>query len=152
MLKGIHPLLGPELLHALAAMGHGDAIAIVDANFPASRVGRRVIAVPGASAPEVLDAVLTVLPLDTMESPPAFTMEVVGHPEAVPDPVADFAAVLTGHALGDCEIGTLARHAFYARAADAFAIVSTGELRAYGNILLVKGVVNSYEPARASVR
>jgi L-fucose mutarotase len=144
MLKGIHPLLTPDLLRTLAAMGHGDTIAIVDANFPAARVGRRVIPVRGASAPQVLDAVLTLLPLDTME-PPACTMEVVGDPDAVPEPVAEFAAVLTEHELGDCEIGRLSRHAFYERAAQSFAVVTTGELRPYGNILLVKGVVNRYQ-------
>jgi L-fucose mutarotase len=147
MLKGIHPLLTPDLLHALAEMGHGDTLAIVDANFPATRIGRRVIAVRGASSPEVLDAVLTLLPLDTSESPPACTMEVVGDPDAVPEPVADFAAVFTGHALGDCEIGRLARHDFYDRTREAFAVVATGEIRPYGNILLVKGVVNRYDPA-----
>ena len=147
MLKGIHPLLTPELLHVLAAMGHGDTIAIVDANFPATASGRTVIPVVGTSAPEVLDAVLTLLPLDTLESPPAWTMEVVGDPEAVPEPVADFAAVFTDHALGDCEIGRLSRDAFYARSRAAFAIVQTGEIRPYGNILLVKGVVNRYDRA-----
>jgi L-fucose mutarotase len=147
MLKGIHPLLTPDLLHALAAMGHGDTLAIVDANFPAARLGRRVIPVRGASAPEVLDAVLTLLPLDTSEVSPACTMEVVNDPDAVPEPVADFAAVLTDHALGDCEIGRLPRHAFYERAREAYAVVATGEIRPYGNILLVKGVVNRYDPA-----
>jgi L-fucose mutarotase len=60
-------------------------------------------------------------------------MEVTGDPEAVPEPVADFAAVFTDHALAECEIGRLPRHAFYERAKSAFAIVATGELRPYGN-------------------
>jgi L-fucose mutarotase len=141
MLKGIHPLLTPDLLHALASMGHGDTIAIVDANFPAHSTGRAVVDIAGADAPAVLDAVLSVMPLDTVAIPAAFTMEVIGDPDAVPAPVADFAAVLTQHALADCEVGHLPRHSFYDRAAEAFAIVRTGELRAYGNILLVKGVV-----------
>ena len=144
MLKGIHPLLTPDLLRALAAMGHGDTIAIVDANFPAQSVSRSVIGVSGAGAPELLDAVLTLLPLDTTASPPAYTMQVIGEPDAVPEPVADFAMVFTDHALGDCEIGRLERHAFYDAARQAFAVVQTGEIRPYGNILLVKGVLNSY--------
>ena len=78
MLKGIPSLLTPDLLHALASMGHGDEIAIVDANFPAASLGKRVITIAGAGAHEVLDAVLGVLPLDTTEPPPAFTMEVGG--------------------------------------------------------------------------
>jgi L-fucose mutarotase len=146
MLKGIHPLLTPDLLRALAAMGHGDTIAIVDANFPAEAIGRHVIPLSGASAPEVLAAVLTLLPVDTADSSPACTMEVVGDPDAVPDPVADFAAVFTEHALADCEIGRLPRQSFYDRARRASAVVQTGEIRAYGNILLVKGVVNRYDP------
>jgi L-fucose mutarotase len=142
MLKGVHPLLVPELLHALASMGHGDELAIVDANFPAFSIGRRVIALPGASASDALAAVLTVFPLDTVAAPAAFTMQVIDEPDAVPPPVADFAAAFTAHGLGDAEIGSLERHAFYERARGAFAVVRTGETRPYGNILLVKGVVN----------
>jgi L-fucose mutarotase len=148
MLLGIPPLLTADLLHALAAMGHGDTVAVVDANFPATATGRRVVEVPGASAPETLDAILTVLPLDRFVAPAAFTMEVVDDPAAVPEPVADFAAVFTEHGLGDWEIGHLAREAFYLAARAAFVVVRTGELRSYGNILLTKGVINRYEPRR----
>jgi len=142
MLKGVPPLLVPDLLHVLAAMGHGDEIAIVDANFPAVSVGRRVIEVRGARSAEVLDAVLALFPVDTVAVPAALTMEVIGDPAAVPEPVAEFAAAMSDHGLGDCEIGQLERTAFYARARNAFAVVRTGEMRPYGNILLVKGVVN----------
>jgi L-fucose mutarotase len=147
MLKGIHPLLTADLLHELASMGHGDEIAIVDANFPAARLARRLIELPGASAPEALAAVLTVFPLDGDSLPAAVTMQVIGDAEAVPEAVADFAAVFTDCGLADWEIGSLERNAFYERASRALAIVRTGELRPYGNILLVKGVVNRYEPA-----
>jgi len=75
MLKGLSPLLTADLLHALRAMGHGDELAIVDANFPAASVGRRLIEVPGAGSPEVLA---------TFESPAVVTMEVVGDAAAVP--------------------------------------------------------------------
>ena len=142
MLKGIPPLLTPDLLHALASMGHGDEIAIVDANFPTASLGKRVVTVAGVGAHEVLDAVLRVMPLDTVDSPAAFTMEVAGDATALPEPVADFAAVLADRDLADIEIGHLERRAFYERARDAYAIVRTGELRPYGNILLVKGTVN----------
>jgi L-fucose mutarotase len=150
MLKGIHPLLCPDLLHALASVGHGDEIGIVDANFPAASLGARLIELRGASSPDALDAVLTVFPLDTRAVPPVHTMEVVGDPGAVPEPVMDFAAVFARHGLADCEIGALERHAFYERAKRAFALVRTGELRPYGNILIVKGVVNRYEPIRTT--
>lgn len=141
MLKGIPPLLTPDLLHALASMGHGDEIAIVDANFPAATLAKRLVLVAGAGSHEVLDAVLDLLPLDAAEEPAVWTMEVIGDPEAIPEPVADFAAVLADHDLADVEIGHLERQAFYERVRDAFAIVRTGELRPYGNVLLVKGVV-----------
>jgi L-fucose mutarotase len=144
MLRGIHPLLVPDLLHAMAAMGHGDELAIVDANFPAASVGKRVVELRGVNSPALLAAVLTVFPLDTAAVPAALTMDVVGEPGTVPAPVADFAAAMSDHGLADCEIGQLERHAFYARARNAFVVVRTGELRPYGNILLVKGTVNSY--------
>ena len=93
MLKGLHPLLGPELLHALAAMGHGDEIGVVDANFPAAGLGRRVIRLDGASAPAVLDALLTLLPLDHFVDHPLTTMAVVGAPLAEPEVVAEFGVI-----------------------------------------------------------
>jgi L-fucose mutarotase len=138
MLIGLDPLLTPDLLHALAAMGHGDRIALVDANYPATR-GRRLIGLPGADTPSVLRAVLSVMPLDDFEPDPAQVMQVVGDPAAVPEVVAAFNALLgrigAGAATG------VERHAFYAAAAEAYAIVLTGERRFYGNILLTKGVV-----------
>ena len=142
MLKGIHPLLHPDLLHALASMGHGDELVIADANFPAASLGRRLLQLAGTSAPDALDAVLTLFPLDDSATPPALTMEVAGDPTAVPDPVREFAEVFTRHGLADVEIGRLARGDFYARAREAFAVVRTAELRPYGSILLVKGIVS----------
>jgi L-fucose mutarotase len=143
MLKGINPLLSPDLLHALAAMGHGDTIAIVDGNFPATSNAKRLIESPGVGSPAMLAAVLSLLPLDTRVPPAVFTMEVSGDPTAIPPPVAEFAAVLTQLNMADLEIGHLERHAFYERARSAFAIVRTGESRRFGNVLLVKGVIAS---------
>lgn len=141
MLKGIHPLLTADLLHALAAMGHGDTIALVDANFPAASNARRLLHVAGATAPEVLAAVLTVLPLETGAEPAAITMAPIDPEIGIPEAVADFAAVFTACDLADLEIASVAREAFYARTREAFAVILTGERRAYGNILLVKGVI-----------
>ena len=143
MLKGIHPLLTPDLLHTLQSMGHGDVLAIVDANFPAAANAKRLIESPGSGSSAMLAAVLTLLPLDIRVSPAIFTMEVTGDPTAIPPPVAEFAGVLTDEDLADMEIGHLERHVFYERARGAFAIVRTGEQRRFGNILLVKGVVAS---------
>ncbi|MDR3537017.1 MAG: RbsD/FucU domain-containing protein [Acetobacteraceae bacterium] len=139
MLKGIDPLLTPDLLHALAAAGHGDRVAIVDANFPAARVARRLVAVPGIPAPRVLDAILSVLPVDDFEPGPIVVMQVVGDTQAVPDAVREFTAVLARHA-APAPVA-LERHAFYAAAAEAFVVVQTGERRFYGNVLVTTGVV-----------
>ena len=141
MLKGLHPLLGPDLLHALAAMGHGDEIGVVDANFPASGLGRRVIRLDGVSAPAVLDALLTLLPLDHFVDHPLTTMAVVGAPQAEPEVVAEF-GVLASRAEGRAVARqALPREQFYERARQAFALVQCGERRLYGNVLLRKGVV-----------
>jgi L-fucose mutarotase len=141
MLKGIDPILSPELLHALAAMGHGDEIAVVDANFPAVSVARRLIRLDGVAASRVLQAILSVLPLDTFTDAPATVMAVVGDPAAVPPPVRDFEPLITAAAGRSVRLAALERFAFYERARAAFAVVATGEPRGYGNIILTKGVV-----------
>src|SRR5207244_2638703 len=94
------------------------------------------------NSPSVLRAILSVFPVDTLVVPAVVTMEIVGDAAAVPPPVAEFAGAMSDCGLGECEIGRLDRNAFYARARAAFVIVRTGELRPYGNVLLVKGVVN----------
>ena len=145
MLKNLPPLLTPDALHALASMGHGDDLAIVDANFPSASLARqggaRLVELPGTDAPALLQAVLQLLPLDTFTADPARTMAVVGDAAAVPPPVAAFQAALA--AAGEAPAMAVERHAFYAQAGAAFAIFRTGEMRKYGNILLRTGVVSS---------
>jgi len=145
MLKHIPSLLTPDALHALAAMGHGDDVAIVDANFPAARVARQggatLVQLAGATSPEALEAVLHLLPLDSFVPDAAWTMQVVGDAAAVPEPVAQFAQALV-HA-GERPALPLERFAFYEQARSAFLILQTGEQRKYGNILLRKGVIAS---------
>lgn len=138
MLLCLDPHLSPDLLHALAAMGHGDRIVLVDANYPATR-GRRTIAMPGIDVVTVLKAVLSVLPCDTFVPDPAAIMQVVGDPHAVPPVVAEMNAVLAAQGWPNA-VG-IERHAFYTAAESAYAIVQTGERRFYGNILLTKGVI-----------
>ena len=126
-------------------MGHGDELAIVDANFPAARVaaaqGARLVHLPGADAPAVLRAVLALLPLDDFGAESAWTMQVVGDAAQEPPAVAEFRTTL--RAAGEAEPATLERFAFYERAAAAFAVLQTGERRRYGNIILRKGVVDA---------
>jgi L-fucose mutarotase len=141
MLIGLSPLLSPDLLHVLASMGHGDELVLADANFPAATHARRLVRLPGVPAPQVLDAVLSVLPLDDFAADPALTMQIVGDASSVPEAVRDFTRVLTRHR--HAAPASLERFTFYERAAKAFAVVATGETRTYGNILLRKGVVKA---------
>ncbi|MEM9022165.1 MAG: RbsD/FucU domain-containing protein, partial [Bacteroidota bacterium] len=88
MLRNLDPLLGPDLLHALASMGHGDEIVIADANFPGASTGPLCIRADGATASDMLRAVLSIMPLDSFVPDPALTMQVVGDADAVPEAVA----------------------------------------------------------------
>jgi L-fucose mutarotase len=151
MLRGIDPLLGPDLLHALRAMGHGDEIAVVDANYPATSNAIRLIRIDGADAVRVIDAILSVMPLDSFVEVAAFRMEVVGDPKKVPPVCREFERVVQRRAPGH-EVGTLERFKFYERANRAFAHVATGERRLYGNLILTKGVVSSEESADGAPR
>lgn len=143
MLKGIDPLLTPELLQALRAMGHGNTIAIVDANFPAASTGPPVIRLAGASATAVAHAVLSVLPLDDFVPAAAWCMEVVGDAQADLPIMDEFRQAIRTHEGGAFALSKLERFTFYEEAAKAFVIVSTAETRLYGNLLLKKGVIKA---------
>ncbi|WP_231494845.1 RbsD/FucU family protein [Cellulomonas sp. KRMCY2] len=134
-MTGIHPLLTGTLLRHLDAMGHGDAVLVADAHFPAERLGRRVVDLPGVTAPELTAAICTVLPLDSPLA--ARLMATDGSVDA---------EALAGELLAACAAPAggwdhLAREDFYAAGADAFVLVRTGEVRPYGNLLLHKGLV-----------
>jgi L-fucose mutarotase len=144
MLKHVPALLTPDALHALASMGHGDELAIVDAHFPAAataaRAAARLVYLPGTDMAAVARAVLHLMPLDERGDAAAHTMQVVGDAAAVPPAVADVQAVL--HAAGERPAASLERFAFYGRADKAYAVFVSGESRTYGNLLLRKGVVH----------
>lgn len=140
MLRGIDPLLGPDLLHALRTMGHGDEIVLADANFPANTLGPAVIRCDGIGGEALLRAVLRHLPLDSFVEDAAFRMAVVDSPEEVPEISRRYAA-LVAELAGPFRLAALERFAFYDRAAKAAYIVATGERAAYGNIILKKGVL-----------
>lgn len=142
MLKSLTPLHTPELLHTLASMGHGDELALVDAHFPAVSMARRLVRLDAATLPDVLDACLQLMPLDTFVDDPAIRMEIVGSPDEIPEVQRLCQQVMDGHeGEGRFSLAGLERHAFYARSREAFAVVATGELRPYGCILIKKGVV-----------
>ena len=140
MLKGIPPILGPDLLHTLRAMGHGDELAIVDANYPAENAGPPVIRLDGLSATDVLEAILTLMPLDTFVDEQAIGMEVVGNPKKREQTHKDFDKIVKKHE-PEMKLTLLERFAFYDRVRGAHAIVQTGERRLYGNVLLKKGII-----------
>lgn len=140
MLKNIDPLLGPELLGILRAMGHGDEIAIVDANFPAESSGPELIRADGHAATRMLEAVLSVMPLDEFVEEPAIRMEVVGQPTRMEPIMEEFKSIIARHE-PKARMGSLERFAFYDRVRGAFAVISTGEARLYGNIILKKGII-----------
>jgi L-fucose mutarotase len=141
MLKGIDPLLSPDLLAILRAMGHGDEIAIVDANFPAASTARRLVRLDGVSATAVLDAILSVMPLDDFVPEAAWRMQVVDAPDAEQPIFATFREILAAHEGQNIGLAPLERFAFYERAKTAYALVATGEARLYGNIILKKGII-----------
>lgn len=142
MLKGIDPLIGPELLAVLARMGHGDEIVITDANFPSHSMAAR--SVHGAAlqmdcdAVRALRAVLSLLPVDGYQPDPVLTMQVVGNADAVPEVVAEAMPLLAAEGVTPA---TLERFAFYRRAEGVFAVLRTLELRPYGNFIIRKGVI-----------
>jgi len=143
MLKGIDPLLGPSLLALMYSMGHGDEIVIADANFPAqsTATNNRLVRADGIDAPRMVEAIVSVLPLDNFVPAAAFRMAVVDRPNEIRPITAAFAAALArGGYTGPIE--ALERFAFYERARKAFAVVATGERREYGNLILIKGVVS----------
>lgn len=141
MLKNVDPIMNPELLFALASMGHGDELAIVDANFPAANMAKRLVRLDGVGAPRALQAILTLLPLDDFVDSPVTVMEVVGDAEAIPEPVAEFTESVKAAEPRPVKIGRIDRFAFYERAKAAFVIVATGETRLYGCVLIKKGVI-----------
>jgi L-fucose mutarotase len=140
MLKNINPLLTGEILAALAEMGHGDEVAIVDANYPARSNNPNVIEVAGASATDMLQAVLTVLPLDDFVEQPAGVMDA---PSGRPAIFAEFQRYLDEGEGRSVSMESIERFAFYERSRKAYAVVLTGERRLYGNIILKKGVVRA---------
>ena len=141
MLKGIDPRLNADLLHALRAMGHGDEIALVDANFPAVSVAQRLIRLDGAGVVEAGESILSVFPLDSFVEHAVLRMEVVDQPDAVPEVQKEFQTVVNESVGRALPMGAIERFHFYERAKRAYAVVATAERRAYGCFILVKGVI-----------
>jgi L-fucose mutarotase len=143
MLKGLDPILGPDLLAVLRGMGHGDDIVIVDTNFPAASTAgsRPLVRLDGIDATRILDAVLSVMPLDDFVPEAAWRMQVVGAPQEEMPIFEDFRRVIATREGAQFKLGSLERFAFYERARGCYAVIVSGERRLYGNIILKKGII-----------
>ena len=144
MLKNIPKILSPELLKVLCEMGHSDRIVIADGNFPAESMGKNsiVIRADGHNATDLLDAILTVFPLDTYVENPVNLMQVMPG-DNVETPIWDeYKAIVTKHDdRGAAAFSEIERFKFYEEAKTAYAIIATGESAIYANLMLQKGVI-----------
>jgi L-fucose mutarotase len=142
MLIGLDPILSPELLSHLRAMGHGDEIVVADGSFPAATVAKRLVRIDGVGLRRVLRAVLGLLPLDESEPNPVIGMQVINDPGKWMPMHEEIAQALAGVA-GSIKPVLIDRHEFYRRSTQAFAVVATGETGFYGNVLLRKGTIEN---------
>ena len=140
MLKGISPLLSPSLLAALHEMGHGDEIVLADAHFPGQTIGRRVFRADGLQIAPLLNAILPLYEIDSYVPDPFVMMAAVPGDTLDPQVEARYWAAIQRQVPTAPRMTRIDRFAFYERARQAFAVVMTGELAKYGNIILKKGV------------
>jgi L-fucose mutarotase len=140
MLKGINPILSPDLLATLRAMGHGDEIAIVDGNYPGLEHAKRLVRLDGHGLIAVLDAILSVMPIDDFV-PEAIFRSTVGKDRDALDPVhEEVIACCRTHEPTQSVVPLLGPE-FYPRVKAAHTVVQTSEPRLYGNVILRKGVI-----------
>ena len=141
MLINIDPILSPELLHALRSMGHGDKLVLADANFPSAALAKKIIRLDGANIPNAAKAILSVLPLDSFVDYPVERMEIDGNPDEINDVHQDLIDVLKNSAGDKWKVGSIERFKFYEEAKQAYMIVSTTDVRAFGCFIITKGVI-----------
>ncbi len=144
MLKGIPPILSPDLLKTLCEMGHSDRLVIADGNFPSESMGKnaKVIRLDGHGVPEILDAILQVFPLDTYTDKPVILMDKLPG-DTVETPIwEEFAKLVEAHdPKGRDNIGFIDRFAFYEETKTAYLVIATSEKALYANVMLQKGVL-----------
>jgi len=143
MLKGISPIMSPELLKVLMEMGHSDEIVLADANFPAVSHANLLVRSDGHSITELLHAILPLFPLDQYVETPLVLMDIVpGDAIGSSAPVwQEYEAIAKQYEEHAVQFEKMERFAFYERAKKAYAIVATGEQSLYGNLILKKGVI-----------
>ena len=146
MLKGLDPVLNADVLHALKSMGHGDDLVIADMNFPSDSIARQTVyglllKLEIVSAGRAVEAILSLLPLDSFVPHPALRMEIVGKPDEVPPVQQEVQAAIDKAEGKPSPMGSIERFAFYEAAKHAYAVIQTGERRFYGCFILKKGVL-----------
>ncbi|UUZ94919.1 L-fucose mutarotase [Paenibacillus sp. P25] len=141
MLKGIPPILSPELLKILMEMGHGDELVIADGNFPAASHAQRLVRCDGHGALGLLEAILTLYPLDQYVDRAVALMAVVPGDPVKPTIWDEYRQIVKKHEPNAPEFEFMERFSFYDRAKKAYAIVATGERAQYANLILKKGVI-----------
>ncbi|MFV0554147.1 MAG: L-fucose mutarotase [Mangrovibacterium sp.] len=140
MLKGISPIISPQLLEIMARMGHGDEILLADAHYPCETFNSRVVRADGLRVPELLEAMLELLVLDEYVEHPLIMMAAVNNDVLDPEVEASFLKAIRKSHPEVKGVLHIDKPAFYERSKSAFAIVATGETCKYGNIILKKGV------------
>lgn len=139
MLKGISRCISPDLLKALAEMGHGDELVLADAHFPGHSMNARVLRADGVDVATLLEGILPLFELDSY-APPLVMMAPVPGDELDPKVEASYLKAIRRHAPKAKPAERIERFAFYDRARKAFAVIMTGETAKYGNIILKKGI------------
>lgn len=140
MLKGIHPAISPELLKVLAEMGHGDELVLSDAHFPAHQLHQKVIRADGISVATLLEGISPLFEYDAYVKAPLIMMQAVEGDSLDPSVEARYLAAIQSAVENVPSLERIDRFAFYDRAKAAYAVVITGELAKYGNIIIKKGV------------
>ncbi|GAM57287.1 L-fucose mutarotase [Vibrio ishigakensis] len=140
MLKGIHPAISPELLAILSEMGHGDEILFADAHFPAETFGKKVIRCDGVSVDTLLEGVIRLFELDQYVEQPVVMMEPGQGDELDLSVESRYLEAMSSEGVTQDQISRIERFSFYERSKQCSAVVLTGELAKYGNIILKKGV------------
>ncbi len=140
MLKGISPLISPELLKVLAEMGHGDEIILADAHFPAYSFNTKILRADGVRIPDLLSSILPLFVLDEYVSHPIAMMAAVEGDSLDPNVEKSYLESINSIYPDTSSIERIDRFDFYERAKKAFAVLITGETAKYGNILIKKGV------------
>lgn len=144
MLKGISPIISPELLKIIAEMGHGDELVLADANFPGTSIGQKCVRCDGHGCAEVMQALLTLFPLDDFVEAPMAVMQVpAGMFPGDKAPIWEAFRAAADTDLPTAKFDMMAHDAFMERAKKAFAVVQTGDTALYGNIIIRKGVVRA---------